>query len=283
MVQSINRSRAPKEVLQQIDLAKAIADQEQAVATGKRFTKPSQDPQAWLEISSLSRFQTDEAAWTSNIGRAETRASQAEASFNAMSSGITRARELLVLASNGTLTDADRAGLAIELEGIAKDIQDLAGQRDSFGGPLFSAGPAIAVPIGNNRQVVAAPNLQTVTENVDIGGGATASLDDIMTAVVAAVKTGTAADRAAQLPALDGALDHVTGLLTKQGVARNTLEQTSDQLAQNKVSLAERRSQLEDVDVTQAISQSKALLTNLQAAQAVYAKVSENILLDYLR
>ena len=75
------------------------------------------------------------------------------------------------------------------------------------------------------------------------GGGATASLDDIMTAVVAAVKTGTAADRAAQLPALDGALDHVTGLLTKQGVARNTLEQTSDQLAQNQVSLAERRSQ----------------------------------------
>lgn len=282
MVQSINRNRAPEDIAQQIQLAKLIAEQQQAVATGQRVTKPSDDPQAWLEISTLARFQSDDAAWTGNIGRAETRASQAEASFDALSNGLIRIKELLIQASTGSTTPQDRAGLALEVQGLLADFSDILGQRDNFGGPLFRDGPAIAVPIGNERQVVASPNMDAVRNSIDIGGGVVLSLDQIVASVADAMANGTEADRTAQFDPLDAAIDHMTGLLTVQGVARDTLEQARVQLGDNKLALADRRSQLEDADVTEAISRLQAMLVSLEAAQAVYSRVSQRTLFDYL-
>jgi len=282
MVQSINRNRAPEDVLQQINLARLIADQQQQVSTGKRIDAPSDDPQAWLEVATLARFQSDEAAWTSNIGRAETRASQAEASLTAITNGLIRARELLIQANSGTTTAADRDGLATEIDGLAGDFNGILAQRDNFGGPLFGSGPPIRIPIGTDRQVIAAPNLAAVSQGIDVGGGATDTLDGIMTATAAAIRTGTPADRAQQLDALKGAIDHMTALLTKQGSAQSSLETARNQLGESGLAIAERRSQLEDADVTQALARLQSLLINQQAAQAVHGRVSQQTLLDYL-
>ncbi|MEZ5709170.1 MAG: flagellin [Blastomonas sp.] len=282
MVQSINRSRPPEEVAQQLSLSRLIADQQKAISTGQRVDRPSDDPQAWLEISTLARFQSNEAAWTSNVGRAETRATQAEASLTAITDGLIRARELLIQASTGTTTAQDREGLALELDGILNDFNDVLAQRDNFGGPLFGDGPPIRIPIGEERYVIAAPNLAQVTQGIDIGGGNVSTLQQIIVDMADAIRNGTDADRTAQFSSASGAIDHITGLLTKQGVARNSLEATKEQLGESRLALAERRSQLEDVDATEAITRLQTLLTSLEAAQAVYGRVSQRTLLDYL-
>jgi len=282
MVQSINRYRAPDAVGQQTNLNRLIAQQQALVAGESRVENPSDDPQAWLEIANISRFQSDEAAWTSNIGRAETRASQAEASLQAIANGLIRARELLIQANSGITAASDREALALEIDGIRADFTSALNQRDNFGGPLFGSSPPIRVPISDGRTVVASPNAQTVQDGIPIGGGASATLDQIMIATVDSIRTGGPAERAEQLTALDGALDRITALLTRQGVARSTLASTREQLGESRLALATRKSELSDADVTEAITRLQTLLTNLQATQAVYSRIAQQSLFDYL-
>lgn len=283
MVQSVNRYRAPEAISQQIGLAALIAKQQALVGGESRVAKPSDDPKAWLEIATISRFQSDDAAWTNNIGRAETRASQAEASLTSIANGLIRTRELLIQANSGTISPLDPEALAVEIDGLAIDFNDSLGQRDNFGGPLFGSGPPIRIPISDGRTTVASPNMDAVRQDIPIRGGGTATLDQIMADTAAAIRTGDGADRAAQLTALDGALNRITTLLTRQGVVRSTLESTREQMDQNKLSLASRRSELADANVTEAITLLRTLMLNLDAAQAVYGQISQQTLFDYLR
>lgn len=289
MVQSVNRYRAPQDVTRQVRLSQQIADQQALVGGESRIARPSNDPKAWLEASNISRFQSDEAAWVNNLGRADTRANQAEASLNTIVSGLIRTRELLLQANTGTISPTDPEVLALEVEGINADFNDALGQRDNFGGQLFGNGPVIRVPMGDARFVVAAPNLDEVQANIDVdggAGGATRSLGQIMSDTAAAIRnttnTGQAA-RDAQLLALDGAIDRMTQLLTRQGVVKGSIESAREELEQSKLSLASRKSELVDANVAEALTRLQTLLTNLQATQAVYAKISQQSLLDYLR
>ncbi len=283
MVQSVNRYRAPEAVSQQILLSQQIARQQALVGGESRVARPSDDPKAWLEVANISRFQSDEAAWTQNLGRAETRASQAEASLNTIVNGLIRARELLLQANSGTISPSDPEALAIEVEGLASDFTDALTQRDNYGGPLFGSGPPIRVPISDGRTTVASPNMDAVQQDIPIGGGATATLDQIMANTADSIRNGNGADRAAQLDALDGALNRITQLLTRQGVVRTTLESTRDQLSQSNLSLAARKSELSDANVTEALTRLQSLMTNLQATQAVYGQISQQNLFDFLR
>jgi flagellar hook-associated protein 3 FlgL len=286
MVQSVNRYRAPQDVTRQVRLSQQIADQQALVGGESRIARPSNDPKAWLEASNISRFQADELAWTNNLGRADTRANQAEASLNTIVSGLIRTRELLLQANTGTISPTDPEVLALEVEGINADFNDALGQRDNFGGQLFGTGPVIRVPMGDARFVVAAPNLDEVQANIDIdggAGGATSTLGQIMADTATAIRSGTPGDREAQLTALDGAIDRMTQLLTRQGVVKGSIESAREELEQSKLSLASRKSELVDANVAEALTRLQTLLTNLQATQAVYAKISQQSLIDYLR
>lgn len=286
MVQSVNRYRAPQEVTRQVRLSQQIADQQALVGGESRIARPSNDPKAWLEASNISRFQADEVAWVNNLGRADTRANQAEASLNTIVSGLIRTRELLLQANTGTISPTDPEVLALEVEGINADFNDALGQRDNFGGQLFGTGPVIRIPMGDARFVVSAPNLDEVQANIDVGGGTTRSLGQIMSDTAAAIRdtspTGQAS-RSAQLTALDGAIDRMTQLLTRQGVVKGSIESAREELEQSKLSLASRKSELVDANVAEALTRLQTLLTNLQATQAVYAKISQQSLLDFLR
>lgn len=286
MVQSVNRYRAPQEVTRQVRLSQQIADQQALVGGESRIARPSNDPKAWLEASNISRFQADEVAWVNNLGRADTRANQAEASLNTIVSGLIRTRELLLQANTGTISPTDPEVLALEVEGINADFNDALGQRDNFGGQLFGTGPVIRIPMGDARFVVSAPNLDEVQANIDVGGGTTRSLGQIMSDTAAAIRDTSPAgqaSRSAQLTALDGAIDRMTQLLTRQGVVKGSIESAREELEQSKLSLASRKSELVDANVAEALTRLQTLLTNLQATQAVYAKISQQSLLDFLR
>ena len=282
MIQSINRNRPSADIQSQLDLSRAIADQQEAISSGKRLIRPSDDPQGWLEVSLIARQQSDEAASTANIGRAETRAVQAESSMSELAAGLTRAKELLVLSNNDAVNGVNREGIAIELEGILDNFRDILAQDDPFGGKLFADVP-IEVPIGGTRNVIASPTLADLAQGISDGSGGTVTLESLLLSGIAAVRSGTSADREASLQPFDKALDHMTSKLTEQGVARGRLESARDQFIDSRLVLAQRRGDIEDVDVSEAITRLQQLDISLEAAQAVYAKINQSSLLDYLR
>lgn len=277
-MESINRNRPNDSIQRQAELSALIAKAEESIASGKSFTRPSEAPSSWLEISSLGRKSSIESSWLNNIGRAGIMAQQAESSLDTMATAAIRAKELLILANNETLSTEDREVIAIELESLYDQFNQLAQAEDSYGGKLFHTGDPIQMRIDTNVLVTPSPNLQTVTQSIDVGGVIT-DLDTIMTAMIDAVRTGTAADRALQLEAGDSLVNHFSSLVASQGLLVNRLDEQEDRLNLSQLTSTERRSVLESTDIPEAVARFQSLLVNLEAAQKLYATSNNNSLI----
>lgn len=281
-MESINRSRPADAIQKQSQLADLIARRQESIATGISFNRPSEAPSSWLEISSISRQSTIEDSWSSNIGRARILAQQAESTIDTMSNGTARIRELMVLANNETLAPQDREVIILELESFREQFNQLTQVKDNYGGRLFHTGDPIQMRIDANVLVTPTPTLQEVAENVDIGAGATESLDTILTNMIDAVRSGTPIERGEQLDRAKSMTDHFATLLGGQGVLVNRLDEQDLRLQESRLNTTERRSTLENTDIAEAISQFQSLLVNLEAAQRLYAQTANNSLIQLI-
>ncbi len=281
-MESINRTRPADTIQKQSELNDLIGRTQETIATGIKFNRPSEAPSSWLEISSLGRQKTIEDSWLNNIGRARILAQQAESTFDTISNGIVRARELMVLANNETLAPQDREVIALELESLQEQFVQLTQAKDSYGGQLFHSGDPIQIRIDTDILLTPAPTQQAVSQDIDIGGGATESLDQIMTNMIAAVRTGTPADRSQQLDRAESLTDHFSNLLASQGLMVNRLDEQEDRLELSQLSFIERRSNLENTDIAEAISRFQSLLVNLEAAQRLYAQSERTSLISLI-
>ncbi|WP_417594003.1 flagellin [Parasphingorhabdus sp.] len=280
-MESINRTRPNESIQKQADLSALIGKAQESIASGKSFTRPSEAPSSWLEISSLGRKAAIETSWLTNIGRAGIMAQQAESSLDAITNGAIRAKELVILANNETLSAVDREIIAVELESLHVQFSQLTQAEDSYGGKLFHAGDPIQMRIDTNVMVTPSPNLQTVALSIDIGGS-TSDLDTIMTDMIAAVRSGTAADRTVQLDRADSLVGHFSTLVASQGLLVNRLDEQEGRLQQSQLTSSERRSALENTDIAEAVARFQSLLVNLEAAQRLYAASSSTSLISLI-
>ena len=81
---------------------------------------------------------------------------------------------------------------------------------------------------------------------------------------------------------LDVELVRTTTLIAQQGLIATNLEDSRNRLTEKNIQLTENRSELEDTDIAEAISTIQKLLTNLEAAQATYARIEQTTLFDLI-
>jgi len=270
------------EIRRQQKLSSGIADLQASISSGKQLTKSSQNPQNWVQISEIGRAQAQQAAWSANVTYAQSRAQKAETNMNDITTLMTRAQELIISANNTTLDDANRAAIAAEMEGIRETVADLLSEKDYLGVPVFDQSEATMIPVGKNYSVAAVPTQESLSEDIDVNG-TPMSLDQILSDAIAAVTSTNSADRDASITALEAASDHVTLARTLQGVRADRLDKAQERIDTVSLGLSERRSALEDTDLTSAIAMIQSKLVSLQAAQATYAKISQQSLFDLIR
>ena len=180
-----------------------------------------------------------------------------------------------------TLAPADREVIAVELESLRGQFTQLTQAKDSYGGQLFHPGDPVQMRIDTSVMVTPSPDLQSVTQTIDIGGS-TSDLDTILDEMILAVRTGTAAERATQLDRVDSLVNHFSTLVANQGLMVNRLDEQESRLQLSQLASTERQSSLENTDLAAAISQFKALLVNLEAAQRLYAQSSSTSLIQLI-
>ncbi len=280
-MESINRNRPNDSIQMQAELSALIGRTQETIASGKSFSRPSEAPSSWLEISSLGRKAAIEDSWLANIGRARIRAQQAESSIDAIANGVTRARELVILANNETISPQDRGVIAIELQGLRDQFAQLTQAQDSYGGNLFHAGDPIKMRIDTNVLVTPSPNLESVAQSISIAGG-TLDLDTIMAEMIAAVQTGSPTDRTLQLERAESMTNHFSNLIANQGVLVKRLDQQEDRLQRSQLTSIERQSTLQSTDIAAAVTRFQSLLVNLEAAQRLYAKSTSTSLMQLI-
>ena len=271
------------EVNRQMRLASEIARaQSEISAGGKRILAPSDDPIGAARVAAITRSQTDNATWKSNLNTAAALSSSAEGVLDAMVSAFDRVNELMLGASNGTLSAENRLAAALEIESIAAEIATLRETQDSRGAPLFPpAAQAIAIPVGENLDVSAVASREAVFSLTTSSG--TFSLTGILADAVTALRANDPAAIAASLAMTNTASSRTIANHAEQGARGARIDALSDRLVNDNIGLTEEKSGIESADITQLLATISAKKLSLDAAQAVFSRVNQSTLFDLLR
>ncbi|HET8612649.1 MAG TPA: flagellin [Sphingomonas sp.] len=275
-----SRYNLQAEITRQQQLSQQIAQLQTDISSGVKIHVASDDPAAAARIAAIRQTQADAAVYATNITAAQATAAQVDTSLASLTTSLTRAKELMLQASNGTLNASDRAAIVTELQGIRSDIANQATQTDANGQPIFASGPALQIPIGPNSSVAAGDSYEEVFGSVTLKDGSVQSLDTIISNAIDAVNAGDSPAMAASLDAVDSAGTHVSSAQSDIGVREARLNAATDALATQKTNLADERSGLEDTDATEAYIQLSNKMTILSAAQSVLTRVGQATLFD---
>lgn len=280
------RYRLDQEINRQLSLSREIGRAQTQLSTQKRIQAPSEDPVAAARISSIGRAQANEASWKSNLNLAAALADRADTALRAAGTAYDRVTELMTQGATGTLSDQNRATIALELRSIAAELNSLKGSKDSRGNALFMAGYSLRIPVQSGVQVIAVGTREEVFESVATAGGPkdlAAIVNDAAAALELTDPVARAAAVALSVDEVGAAVKHVATQRGEHGALANRVDQLLERHADTDLQLKEERSGLEDTDVQAVIARLGSQQLSLQAAQAVFARVNESTLFDILR
>ena len=276
---------------------RAMQHTQTQLSSGKQLTRASDDPTAAsmamdLRVQ-LNRTQQRDRSLIDAQGWLDT----ADATLTNSLDRLVRAKEIAVRASStGGLSDPTaRQGMATEIDAIRADLLALAntkyGDRSLFNGTANGgAYDAVGAYLGNDagviRDVAAQTNLKvniTGPEIFGTAGGPVGNMFEVLDRLSAAIKSGDETAIATEHANLMSATDRMSAATVDVGSRAARVLDLRDRLDDDKLRLTSQLSQIEDVDVVEALVKSKAQETAYQAALQVTGKILPPSLLDYLR
>jgi flagellar hook-associated protein 3 FlgL len=276
-----------------------LADEERAIATGRRIEQASDDPAAASQLmrSDIRLQRIGQYERNANIARLWTGA--ADGALQAVSTNLARAKTLAVQAGNDTLGTVELAALATDIRAIAAEVRTSANTKVQ-GRPVFAgtAGAADAYDTANAYLGDTTTVQLTIDsgENVDIGipgpevfGVANpgdplnGSVFEMLTALADAIEIG---DKPTVLNGIE-AIDVAT---TRVGQGQGTVGAISQQLDAAEIRHGNERlatqktvSEIRDTDVAEAIIRLRSAEAGYQATLAATSRGVSISLLDFIR
>lgn len=278
--------RLTTEINRQLRLSTQISRAQSDISSGKRLQTASDDPAAWARVAVIKRLETNQKAWLTNVDTAAAMAEQVTSVLDGLSNSFQRAGELMVSANSATTKDTDREAIALELLGIADDIDAAATTVDSRGLPLFPTDEPLPIPISRVLQITATDSKANIFDSVTTTAGVTSLsqiLRDAAAAIVLPDETQRKTDSATANDAVQAGITKITALIGQHGVRAGRIDDIKEQLMTNASALEEERGALEGTDISATVAKLQADLLSLQAAQAIFARINQSTLFDLLR
>lgn len=279
-----------------------LLKQQDHIATGKRLLEPSDDP-AGTERSLRIRAQLGTLdQHVRNIDAARVWLATTDKTMENMGDLLHRARELTVQARTSTMRTDDRQAISREVNELLNQMFELSNAtlagRSLFAGfgTMSAAFTATTNASGQITAVTYAGDDGEIRHNIDNGveipvnvrgnelepGGGAAGIMQTLMDLRTALEAGT--EPSAQiLNDIDDVQQNLNDLRARVGATLNRVEQTADRLGQVKVSITELLSNVEDLDMAEAIMLFNTQQAVYQAALGTAARVIQPSLLDFLR
>jgi flagellar hook-associated protein 3 FlgL len=271
-----------------------MQDLENALTTGQRNSRPSDDPPA---VARTLTYNSNIAAGDSYLSTIDSSLSWLNSTDDALSEGgdlLQRARELAVEGANGTLNQQDMANIASEIGQILSQMvvtgnSSLRGQRlfagDKINADPFAqaANPAGFTYTGDNAQMQREYDLNArITINTD-GQATFGPAITALTNLQAHLNSGNGAAVSGDLASLDTALDTVLSARAAVGAKMNRLTTAQDRQNLLQTNLAGLRSKIADTDYADALSKFTVQENVYKASLQVGGQAMQPSLLDYLK
>ncbi len=284
-------------------LKESTAGLQQQIATGKRLTKPSDDPVAATQATRLENRQATLEQYKRNMGAAQQRLDLEETVLGQSADISIRLQELVLQASTDTLSQPDRETVALEMEQLADQLATLGNVVDSNGEFIFGGFRSNQPPFTRNRdgsmeyhgdsgrrEVEIADGIRLATGSTGAEvfmrvyrgeGKPAASVFDLVEKTVADLRAGkSVGDQVEEYRAIS---DHLTTYQTIAGSRLAKLQVQSETNDAAKLVADTGLSELTDTEMDKAIMDLKQQLLNVDASQASFAKIADSTLFNYMR
>lgn len=119
---------------------------QQQVSSGRRILSPSDDPVASARVLEVTQSQSLNVQYDTNMGSATSSLGLEESILGSVGDLIQDVRTSTIQAANATLSDRDRASIAMELRGRYQELLGLANSTDGNGQYMFSGYKGVTKP-----------------------------------------------------------------------------------------------------------------------------------------
>lgn len=275
-----------------------LADLQNQLASGKKITRPSQDPVvATMGIA----YRTDVShveQYQKNVTTAQKWLDSSDSALGQVNDVLQRVRELVTEASNDTYTADQRAAAGVEVDQLTQQLVTLGNTQiggqyifsgNDTGTPLLSqdAGGAVTVtakmtspdvPIQVNDGV-------KISVNVDPNSVFTTSLFADLNSLSTALKSSSSSSTSISrfLSTLDGHLDEVAGAQADVGAKEDRVTMIRNRLDSQKTMATNVMANNEDADYAQTIVDLNQQQNVYNAALSVGARIIQTSLVDFLK
>jgi flagellar hook-associated protein 3 FlgL len=253
----------------------------------------------------MARIATDQRA----LGVQANAITLAESALGDATSLVQGVRDLVVSAGNGTYTAADRASIAMQMQGLRDQLFSIANSTDANNTPLFGGLGSAVVPFTQSGTTITFNGLagqNTSTETTVPGAmdgqaiwmnvasdpsnpnSAKTNLFAILDTAIAGIGSTTATAAAVTqtvsltLSQIDAGLNQIQSARGQAGTWLNRVDNISATQQSRSQSLAAEKSRAEDIDMVTGISDFQKMQTGYQAALQSYAQVQKLSLFNYI-
>ncbi|MFN8121892.1 MAG: flagellin [Thermoleophilia bacterium] len=234
-VQAMNAHRAL--TVTQMDMSRSM----ERLSSGLRINRAADDA-AGLAVSEAMRSNIrGQQVASRNAQDGVSLVQVADGALGNVGDMLQRTRDLAVQASNGTLTDSQRANLNAEVQQILTEINSV-GTNTDFNGIKILSGSVSTAASAVTLQVGAASG-QTIAFTV--GTVSTQQLG------VSGIAVSSAASASAAIASIDAAISAITTNRATLGAIQNRLEQTINRLGIMAENLQSAESRVRDADMAQ--------------------------------
>lgn len=289
------------------NLQSNLTKTQEQLSTGLQIVKPSDEPDKAALVTRLESEISKQVSYQENLKSVNIRLTAEETALKNTSEVLYRIKELSVQAANDTLSAQDRQSVALEISTLRDQIVSLANSQDANGNYLFSGSKAtqpafsadatgrityqgdharMKVNVGDSRRMnLNMPGSDAFVRVVrDDGKGNRVGVDFFQTLddIVTAVKNSDRANIQRGVSEIDTLQTGVSEGVAQVGADLTVVDLQNNVLDQVVLRLKTTRSDVEDLDYTEAITRMNKDQLALEAAQSSFAKISQLSLFKYL-
>lgn len=297
----VTQSMMANSLLQHIsDGYSKLADYQNQLSTGKKITKPSDDPVvATMGIA----YRTDVShveQYQKNVTTAQKWMDSADSALSDVNDVLQRVRELTVEASNGTYTSDQRAAAQAEVGQLTQQLVTIGNTQ--VGGQYIFSGSDSANPLLTSTSGTVTANTTALSNpdvSLDVNDGIKMSINvapdavftangsnglfDDLASLQTTLTTGSSSDISAFLSKIDAHLDAVSSAQADLGSKENRVTMISNRLSDMKTTATKVMSDNEDADYADTIVNLNQQQNVYNASLSVGARVIQQSLVDYLK
>lgn len=275
------------------DIYSRMAKSQQQITDGRRISRPSDDPFGAGQVMGFDTQLADVRRFQANANESMDFMNAADSALDSVTSALQRIREKATQAINGTNNPADLQNIATEIMQLKEVVRDglnaQHGEQFIFGGtasdtPPFPSGSNNYAGTGNamNRRIGPGQSVQiNVPGDAVLGPNGTNTLD-VIDQLVADITGGNSTGMSAGLASVIAQTNQALDVRTQLGASVSRLETTQARLGISEERLLAARSEVADVDPTEAYLEFTQQQTMYQAALAAGTRIMQTSILDFI-